>query len=383
MIAWVDASVGAAGDMLLAALLDAGAERDRVEEGLRALDVGPWELRTQEVTRGAFRALHLRFEVPPEDHPHRPWSEVRRILASAALPERARERALATYRRLAEAEARLHGVPVEDVELHEVGAVDAILDVTGVCLALEEVEVLVATPLPMGTGQAAGAHGRIPLPAPATLALCRGWPLVPAPAGEWVTPTAAALITTLATPAAFPAMVPERIGHGAGTRDPEGVANLVRVVLGRGEGGADQVVELACNLDDLPGELVPPLVERLLDEGALDAWAVPIHMKKGRPGLLLQALARPGDADRLSDLLLRHSSTLGVRRRPWDRKVLDRWVQTVPTAYGPIRIKVGGRAGEAWHAAPEFEDVAERARAAGVPLQEVYAAALAAWRSLD
>jgi uncharacterized protein (TIGR00299 family) protein len=386
-LAWWDCSAGAAGDMLLAALLDAGASRSTVERGLRELGLGDWELALEEVKRGSFRCLHARFSVdPPDPHGHRPWQHVQHLLGAAPLPDRARERALTTYQRLAEAEAHLHGVPVEEVELHEVGASDAILDITGVCLALEDlgIDEVFATALPGGAGHVHGAHGRIPLPAPATLELLKGWPMTPEPGpGEWVTPTGAALVSSLATHATFPEMTPEHIGHGAGTRDSEHVPNMVRVVVGHASAqpALEAVVELACNVDDLSGELVPPLLSRLLEEGALDAWATPVHMKKGRPGLVLRALVRPADADRMGELLLRHSSTLGVRHHLSRRRILERWVDQVHTPYGPVRIKVGGRQGVAWRGAPEFEDVAERARSAGVSLQDVYTAALAAWRN--
>ncbi|MBW1880033.1 MAG: nickel pincer cofactor biosynthesis protein LarC [Deltaproteobacteria bacterium] len=385
-VAWWDCSVGAAGDMLLAALLDAGASRTAVERGLRGLDLGDWTLELEEVTRSSLRGLLVRFAVVSPDHPHvhRSWQTVRSVLEGASLPDRARVRALNTYRRLAEAEAQLHCVPVDEVELHEVGATDAILDITGVCLALEDlgIDEVSATALPAGGGHVQSAHGRLPLPAPATLKLLLDWPMTPGPGpGEWVTPTGAALVSSLAKSASFPEMIPERIGHGAGTRDPEHVPNLVRVVVGRSadQPALEEVMELACNVDDLSGELVPPLLARLLDEGALDAWATPVHMKKGRPGLLLQALVRPADADRMCEVLLRHSSTLGVRRHVAQRRILERWVDRVHTPYGPVRIKVGGREGVAWHAAPEFDDVAERARTADVSLQDVYTAALAAW----
>jgi uncharacterized protein (TIGR00299 family) protein len=386
-LAWWDCSAGAAGDMLLAALLDAGASRSTVEQGLRGLELGDWALELEEVKRGAFRCLHARFSVaPPEPVAHRPWHRVRDLLQAAPLPDRARERALTTYRRLAAAEARLHGVPVEDIELHEVGAADAILDITGVCLALEDlgVDEVFATALPGGTGHVDSAHGRIPLPAPATLELLVGWPMTPGPGpGEWVTPTGAALVSTLATPTSFPEMTPERIGHGAGSRDHHLVANMVRAVVGRAPETPtlEEVAELACNVDDLSGELVPPLLTRLLEAGALDVWAIPVHMKKGRPGLVLQALVRPPDVERMSDLLLRHSSTLGVRHRLCRRRILERWVDTVDTPFGPVRVKVGGTGGVAWHAAPEFEDVAACAHTADVSLQDVYSAALAAWHN--
>jgi uncharacterized protein (TIGR00299 family) protein len=436
-VLWIDASVGVAGDMLLAALIDAGADVARIEAGLSRLGVPGLGLDVKETVRGAFRATKIEVrgavEPAPDGVPgprrplslgpvftghthgpggghshaghghshaepatadaagarppavHRPYREVRAMIERAGLPDRARARALATYQRLAAAEARLHGVPLDDVELHEVGAVDAIADVVGTCLALEDlgVDTIVATPLPLGTGVALAAHGAIALPAPATVELARGWPVEPARwPGEWVTPTGAALVTTLGAPGGPPAMTVTSSGYGAGRRNPPYVANLTRVIVGEARAaapGRDVVVELACNLDDFLPELVPPLVDRLLADGARDAWTAPVTMKHGRPALTLHALVDEADADRLSDVLLRHSSSLGVRRQTWDRVVLDRWEVVVDTAFGAVRVKVGGRGGEPWHASPEHRDVAAAALAHGVPPRDVHDAAVAAF----
>ena len=415
-IAWIDAQVGVAGDMLLAALVDAGASADIVRSGLGTLGLADWTLGFKEVKRGAFRALRAdvrvgglggdavpqftpvappRGPVRPDIHPHvhRPWRVLRATLEAAPLPPRALARALAAYGRLAEAEARLHGMAVDDVELHEVGGTDAILDIVGCCLALEVlgIERIIASPLPLGLGSVRAAHGEIPMPAPATLEVLRGWPVIPSERpGEWVTPTGAALISALATPGPPPSMVISAVGHGAGHRDPPGVANIVRVVLGESAIHApmpsipvatDQVVELACNLDDLPGQLVPPAIDALLAAGALDAWVETVLMKKGRPGWIMHALCSPPDADRLADALMRHTSTLGVRRTTWERRLLERWVESVATPWGPVHVKVGGRAGTSWHAWPEYEECAALALTHELPVAEVQQAALAAWRA--
>lgn len=407
-IAWIDASVGVAGDMLLAALLDAGASEPRVRAGLASLGLSGWSLRVTEVTRGAFRAKHVRVEVlgqveagGPDDaqghdhdhghthaapHAHGTWREIRARITAAPLPSRAKVRALVAYGRLAEAEARLHGLPLDQVVLHEVGATDAIVDIVGVCLALEDlgVERIVATALPLGGGFVRAAHGVIPLPAPATLDVAKGWPVVPARwPGEWVTPTGAALVTALAEAGPLPAMTPFATGYGAGTKDPPEVANLVRVVIGAAAEATEphgDAIEIACNLDDVTGQQAADAVDAALAAGALDAWTTAIGMKKGRPGLQLSVLARPVDAERLADLLLRITPTLGVRMRGHTRRTLDRWFATVDTPYGPIRIKIGGRDGVAWQGWPEHDDVRAAAASAGVPAAEVHRAALAAWR---
>ena len=415
-ILWIDASVAAAGDMLLAALIDAGACETEVAAGLATLGLS-FSHRLETVQRGAFRAQRVIFTTedgeadphagPPDSehtmfepadhshdhdhshddhHHHRSWRDVKAVIEAAALPERAKQRALQAYGRLATAEAALHGMPVDEVELHEVGSTDAILDIVGVCLALEslDVERIVATPLPLGTGRVQGAHGAMPLPAPATLEVLRGWPVVPSPwPGEWVTPTGAALIAALATPGGPPAMTPQRIGYGAGKRNPSQVANLMRAMVGHASTSAavgSTVVELAANLDDCTGEWIPPLFNRLLTAHALDVWCTPVTMKKGRPGMVVHALCAPEHADALALLLLRHSTSLGVRRSHHERTMLDRRHETVTTPWGPVRVKVASLDGQDWRGVPEHEDVLAISLSTDVPVPEVYAAAQAAWR---
>ncbi len=409
-VLWIDASFGVAGDMLLAALVDAGAPLDAIRAATRALGLPEVSFHSSEVQRGAFRARRMEVKaggVPTDaggfkftpvartktpltrapDHEHRPWREIRRRIEGADLPARVRTRALRAYERLATAEAKLHGMAVDDVELHEVGAADAIADIVGVCVALEELGVdrVVATPLPLGSGRVKAAHGEIPLPAPATLEVLLGWPVVTSPwPGEWVTPTGAALVAALAEPGGCPPMTPCSIGHGAGGRNPTEFANLVRVVVGEVASTpvpTESLIETACNLDDATGQLVGALIPRLLASGAVDAWAVPATMKKGRPGIVVHALSSVAQARPLADLLLRETPSLGVRQHRVERTVLDRWWDEVETSFGSIRVKVGGRDGVPWHATPEYDDVAERAAASNAPFLDVQQAAMAAWRA--
>ncbi|MFT6143423.1 MAG: hypothetical protein ACJAZO_002921 [Myxococcota bacterium] len=281
----------------------------------------------------------------------------------------------------------MHGMDIEDVVLHEVGAIDAIVDIVGCCLALEDLDIgrIIATPLPMGTGAVVSAHGVIPLPAPATLSICQGYPVVESRwPGEWVTPTGAALVCALATPGGVPAMTVRATGYGAGRKDPPQVANLVRVVLGDAPTtGTDDVVEIAANVDDMVGEHIPGLIDALLAAGAVDAWVMPVLMKKGRPGYTVHALCKHPDVDAVSDTLLRHSSSLGVRQTRHQRRILDRWNQSVDTVYGAIRVKVGGRDSQAWHASPEHADVAEAAQRHRTTERTVFDAALAAFSTLS
>lgn len=426
-IAFLDCDAGIAGDMLVAALIHAGAPLPAVLAEVAALGVSGWSARVVPAQRGAIAAS--RFLVEPEgdgvgapaaahdhghDHGHghghdhagppllhlpgldvpaaavfpgqpaRTWTAIRTLLEGAPLRPRVRARALATFGRLAEAEARVHGVPVEAVGFHEVGAVDSLVDVLAACAALEELGVdrVVATPLPMGQGRVRTEHGVLPVPVPATVEVLRGFPVVPSPwSGELVTPTGAALVAALASPGPLPAMVIEAVGYGAGSRDPADHANVVRVVIGtEGAGAPVQVLELRAQVDDLPGELLPPLLEALLGAGALDAWATPVIMKKGRPGLLVGALAQAEDRAAVGEALLRHSGSFGYRWSAAEREVLVRSWDVVATPWGEVRVKVGRREGRLLHAAPEYEDCAALARASDRGIAEVYRAALAAWR---
>lgn len=385
MIAWIDASVGIAGDMLLAALLDAGADLPQVHKAIAPLGIRPEQVALQTTQRGGFSAKQLRLDLPDSSHGMH-WSELREQLHRAEMAPRARQRALAVFERLVHAEARIHGVDPDHVHLHEVGSLDAVLDIVGCCVALESLGVdrLYSTPLPMGTGTVHATHGAIPLPAPATLAVLKDFPVTTARwPGEWVTPTGAALVGTLCSSAVFPNMRPARQGFGAGTRDPDFVANVTRVVIGNGETHElDCVVELVANIDDATGESMAHTLALLLDEGALDAWATPIHMKKGRPGISLQALVRVGDADRFRVLILTHSTTLGVRQRAVHRQTLERVVTQVETSFGPIDIKVARHNGAVMHVKPEFEQTAAAAATHGVSIHEVQRAAMAAWSVL-
>jgi len=422
-VLYIDAFAGLAGDMLSAALLDLGGDLDALRAGLAKLPVRGYRLSLSRVLRGPFSALHFLVSPEPDaealptpaptmqghdhdhghhhghDHghqhshvhldpwpgqPHRSWREIRAMLERSELPERARTRALAVFTRLAEAEARVHGMAVDEVAFHEVGAVDSIVDVVSAALLLEQLDVdrVVASALPVAGGTIRTAHGVTPLPAPATLELLRGWPVVPGPPGrEHVTPTGAAIAAALAEPGPMPAMRLIGVGHGAGTRDPADVPNVVRVALGveAAPASPDEVVVLEAQMDDLSGEHLPPLLDALLAAGALDAFAAQILMKKGRPGLLVQALATPARASAVELALLRHGSTFGVRRHMAHRRVLDRRHVPVRTPWGEVRVKLGILDGELLHAAPEHEDVAAVARAAGVPVPQVHAAAIRAF----
>jgi uncharacterized protein (TIGR00299 family) protein len=384
---WVDASAGIAGDMFLAALLDAGAHLPAVAAAVDAVVPGLVRLRAEEVTRAGLRAVHLRVEVAdPEPQPHRPWRELRGLLRSAPLAPEIRAHALAVFGALAAAEGRVHGRPADDVHFHEVGAWDSIADVVGVCAALHDLAgpTVVLGPMALGSGTVATAHGRLPVPVPAVLELVRGHAVLAGGEGELTTPTGAALAVTLAaSDGPLPAMTVERTGVGAGTRDSPGRANVVRVVLGTSSAATalESITVLETTVDDLDPRVWPVLLEELLAAGAADAWLAPVLMKKGRPGHVLTVLAHEPRLAALRRLVLDRTTALGVRQWPAEREVLERsWVE-VSVLGRTVRVKVGTREGIVVHATPEFEDAAAVAAETGRPVREVLDAAASAWRS--
>ena len=398
---------GIAGDMCLAALLHLGARLGRFAELRGALDDGLARLAeaagpgaadlaavrvvASEVEVSGIGALHVEVVVPPEvaarEPHHRPWRTIRDLLGRARLPDGARSRALRAFQLLAEAEGRVHGVAAEEVEFHEVGALDSIVDLAGTALLIEALAParVFCLPPPSGGGTGRSAHGVIPLPAPATLEVLRGRALRPSGPGERTTPTGAAIVAALTEhAAALPELSVLATGYGAGTRRWEDAPNLLRAVFGEepDAGAADEAAfVLEANLDDLSPQLAAVALEALLQAGALDAWIAPVVMKKGRPGHLIGALASEAARPRIEDALFRETTTLGVRATRISRTVLAReWVE-VQTQYGPVRIKLGRRGDAVLNAAPEFEDCARAARARGVAVKEVIAAAIAAFRA--
>ena len=406
----IDPIGGIAGDMCLAALLHLGDQLGRGNElrtalgaGLRALadaagasgiDLASVELRETLVEVNGIRALHVDVLLPEavaarEPH-HRPWRDIRDLLGRAQLAEGARTRALRTFAALAEAEGRVHGVAPEAVEFHEVGGLDAIVDVTGTAILLEALAParVVCLPMPAGGGTARSAHGMIPLPAPATLELLRGRALRSSGPGERTTPTGAALAVSLADALPqLPDLTLLATGYGAGSKRWEDAPNLLRVVLGesvRGAGAqpereAELLWQLEANLDDLSPQLLSVALSSLLAAGAKDAWIAPLVMKKGRPGHMLAALCAEGVREACEQIFFRETSSLGVRAFRVERRALEREWVAVQTQYGQVRIKLGKQGGAILQAAPEFEDCLEASRAHGVPVKDVQAAAMLAF----
>jgi len=385
-IAYFDLIAGASGDMLLGGLVDAGLPFDSLQDGLAGLRLDGFRLTQARVMRGAFSATKI--DVDVTDHEHaRNLAEIQAVVAASRLPETVRTRANRVFARMVEVEAGIHHAPVNEVHLHELGALDTIVDVCGFFFGLHTlgIERVAASPVPLGRGVIHGAHGQIPLPAPATVALLRGAPVVGVPhALETVTPTAAALLTEAAT--SFGDIPPMRllaVGYGAGGRlQPE--PNILRVLLGEtsgdddGEEGALDVLET--NIDNMNPELYGYVLDRLLAAGALDVYMTPIIMKKNRPGIVLSVLCRPEDTARLRAMVFMETTTLGIRTLHVARHALARHSTTVATAYGDIRIK-SAQWGQGGKAAPEYEDCAAAAQAHGVALRAVYEAAMAAYRA--
>lgn len=369
--AWVDASAGVAGDMLLGALVDAGADLDRVAAVVDAVAPGTVELSAHQVLRAGQRAVKVEVTPLVESPAHRHWSDIREMLAAAAVPARIRTRAHDVFAALATAEGRAHGIDPDRIHFHEVGAWDSIADVVGVCAALEDLGVatLSAGPVALGSGSVRAAHGLIPVPVPAVAELALGWRVRSGGEGELATPTGMALVRSLAERCEdLPDLVPDAVGVGAGTRDVEDRPNVVRVVLGApgGTAHAPRVELVETNVDDLDPRLWPGVLAGLIQAGAADAWLTPILMKKGRPAHTLSVLCAPALAETMVGLIFAQVPTLGVRRSIVTRAVLDRTSRTVEVDGVAVRIKIGLRADAVTSATPEFEDVATLARVRGI-----------------
>lgn len=384
-VAYFDCFSGASGDMLLGAMVDAGLSLAGLEADLGRLYVGGYRLAAERVTRHGLTGTQFRV-LPtgdPADRPARTLPAIERILGESELPERIRARSLAVFRRLAQVEASIHGTAVDQIHFHEIGAIDSLVDIVGLGCALQRlgIDAVYCSALPLGGGTVSTEHGLLPVPAPATLALLAevGAPTVPGPGiGELVTPTGAALLTEYA---AFerPPMAIQAVGYGFGRKE-FAWPNALRVWLGeRASAGlgteTDQVVELACNLDDATGQVLGYTMDRLLSEGALDVWFTPIQMKKNRPATLLSVLARPEDADRLALVLLRETPTLGVRSRALTRTKAGREVRLFDTPWGPVPVKLKMLDGEVVAGTPEYDACARLAAEAGVPIAAVMDAA--------
>jgi len=387
-IAYFDCFSGASGDMILGALLDAGLDLDALKQQLATLPVEGFDLRADRVTKKGIAAVQFDPQVDTQaKQPHRHLKHIREILDGSGLTAGVKERALAIFTRLAEAEAKVHGTTIEKVHFHEVGAVDAIVDICGACVGLEllGIDRVLCSPIPTGSGTVTCEHGVMPVPAPATAELLKGVPLAACDeTGELTTPTGAAVLTTLADSfGAMPAMTVTATGFGAGRREGQNRPNVLRVLIGQtaAAGETDEVTVLQANLDDTPPEAIGHVIDKLLLAGALDAFSTPIGMKKNRPAVMITVLV---DADMVAaceDLLFAETTTFGVRRHQVLRSKLERTFDEVATRFGTVRVKVGRRLGRVVTASPEYEDCRAAAEQHGVALREVMVEASQCWRA--
>ncbi|SDN61954.1 hypothetical protein SAMN05518871_106158 [Psychrobacillus sp. OK028] len=435
---YLDCQSGISGDMTLSALIDLGADIDYIKEHLENLPIDPFTISVKQVDKRGIssKLLNLQFdEIPFEEHTHsqehshthdhthsqehshthehthshqhehthshqhdhshshvhshthdehhhhshRKASTILDMIKNSKLPIRVKERSLAVFQAIAEAEGKVHGMDPNEVHFHEVGAMDSIIDIIGVCLALESLNVskVVASPVPTGHGKIMIAHGLYPIPAPATAELLKGVPLADFHVrGELTTPTGAGFLKALASEYGYmPSLTIENIGYGAGKKDFEH-PNVLRAILFNNieNQQREKVVVLECQLDDSTGETLGYVMEKILEQGALDVYFTPVSMKKSRPGILITILTKEEKASILEELLLRETSTFGVRRSEWSRRILTREFKTIETIYGKIIVKIGILEGQILKVSPEYEDVKKAALQSNVPLVDIYLA---------
>ena len=389
--AYLDCFSGISGDMFVGALLDVGLPLERLFADLKKIPLGFYEFKRTRALRGHLVGTRVEIRVPGKQ-PSRKLRDIEALIRDSELSAGVKERALKVFSRLAEAEGKLHNMPPEQVHFHEVGAVDAILDIVGTCIGLEFLEIshLTCSPLNVGSGCVVAAHGSLPVPAPASLELLKDLPIYSSGVdGELVTPTGAALISTLATGfGPIPPMRVERIGYGAGAREIPGHPNLARLLLGEsaepvrvrdGAPGDEVVSIIEANVDDMSPQLYGYFIDQALAAGALDVTCTPIQMKKDRPGILLSVLCTPEKGDALAQMLFEQTTTIGVRIYEARRQILERELVSIQTAYGTVKVKVARRDGKVLNVAPEYEDCQRLASEKGVPLKQVMIAAQASY----
>ncbi|MBL8870031.1 MAG: nickel pincer cofactor biosynthesis protein LarC [Planctomycetaceae bacterium] len=375
--AYFDTLSGISGDMSLAALIDAGTPADWIEKQLNSLGIGPVELSTKEARKCGYRAIHIELKTQPETK-HRHLHHIDAIIDNSnTLSDRAKATAKAIFLKLGEAEAKVHGSTLQKVHFHEVGAADSICDIVGVAAALDYlgIERLCASPVPTGHGQITIAHGTVNIPAPATAELLAGIPIRHCNIeAELTTPTGAAILKTLCTSfGPLPSMSIDKIGYGAGTRDLQGQANILRILIGHTSDSTptESIAVMETQVDDMTGEELAFALERLRDSGAIDVFTTPIAMKKNRSGQLITVLTNPNDIEKIRDLLWEHTTTLGVRIRIEPRFVLAREEINVSTPWGDVRCKITARKNGDKRCSAEYADLARIAKEKNLPLDVV------------
>ena len=395
---YFDCFSGAAGDMILGALIDAGLPLAELKRALGSLSVNGWDISAHRVVKAGITATKFRVHEEPDGaghrHHHHHLKQIKQAIDRSALSDTGKARAKALFDRLAEAEAAVHSMPVEKVHLHEVGELDSIIDIVGAVFALEwfGLDRIVVSPINVGSGVVKTAHGVYPVPAPATVRLLGKAPIYGRDVkAELLTPTGALVLTDYASEfGPMPAMRVERIGYGAGDRDLEGTPNVLRVLVGdatalataAGASDGGRVVVIECEIDDMNPQIFGPLMDTLQAAGALDVFYAAVQMKKNRPGTLVTIIARPADRETLTDVMFRETTTIGVRFTEMQRECLDRESVEVSTPLGRVRFKVARRNGRILNAQPEFGDIARIAAERGVPIKEAQAIVTKAWLDL-
>jgi pyridinium-3,5-bisthiocarboxylic acid mononucleotide nickel chelatase len=383
-LAYFDCFSGISGDMTLGALVDAGCDLNHLRTQLEALRVSGWQLTSEKVWKNGIATTHIKVQAE-ETQKHRSLSAIQEILRNSQLAPQLRDRAAAIFQKLGEAEARVHDVPLEKIHFHEVGAVDAIVDIVGSCIGFAAlgIEKFACSPLNVGGGTTKMAHGMFPVPAPATAALLQGKPTYSnGVQKELVTPTGAAIVATLCDSfGPQPPMAVSTIGYGAGTADLEGQPNVLRIMIGDAAekavpGFDEEIAVIEANLDDMNPQIYGYFLEKALAAAALDVYTTPVQMKKNRPGTLLTVLCKPQDTDALMSLIFAETTTFGARTYRAQRRTLPREAISVATRYGDVRVKLSRLNGRILHVAPEYEDCRRLAAEKNVPLQQVISEAL-------
>jgi uncharacterized protein (TIGR00299 family) protein len=394
-VVYFDCYAGISGDMIIGAQLELGIDIESLRKQLSSLELGGYEVKSHSVRRGAIAATKFGVVVDQQQQTARNLADIRSLINASSLSQTVKARSISIFERLAVAEAKVHGTTPDKVHFHEVGAVDSIVDTVGAMIGFEllGVDRFYCSSLRVGGGSIETEHGLLPIPSPATAELLRGAPVYAGEIdGEFVTPTGAAIVATLCEQfSSLPSMKVMNIGYGAGTRDPKGFSNALRLIIGEiDEASAtyaeacatsERVVVIETNIDDMSPQVCGFVMERAFAAGALDVFVIPAQMKKDRPGVLLTVLCKPSEAEIMIDLLLRETTTLGVRYYEATRRVLERTIEAVETEFGSIRIKVARDSGRTLHFQPEYEDCARIAIESKKPLLEIQAAASAAYQA--
>ncbi|HEY6329590.1 MAG TPA: nickel pincer cofactor biosynthesis protein LarC [Blastocatellia bacterium] len=395
---YFDCFAGASGDMIVGAMLDLGLDFEELNAGISQLNLDGYRLSARKLTKSGISATKFEVELELKRQPHRGFHDIKHLVEQSGLNEAVKNVSIRVFQRLAEAEAEAHGKSIEEIHFHEVGAVDSIIDIVGASIGFGSlgIDQFVCSAIRTGFGTVNTEHGTLPIPAPGTLALLRGAPVYAGDVeGEFLTPTGAAILTTLCTFGPMPPSVVQKAGHGAGSRDYPGLPNVLRITVAEAHSAPDtetvssdqrfagfeqdRVIVIETNIDDMNPQAYGYIFERAFELGALDAFITPVQMKKNRPGCLLTVLAAPEKLGSLAAMLVAETTTLGVRYYEAARQILSRTTDTVETKYGTIRIKVARRGTRTLHFQPEYDDCVEAARRASVSLIEVQSAAAAAY----